>query len=263
MRIAVFTSSSPRHVNFVRLLAALGDEVIAVVEGSTHRLGVVSEGYATSDGLATYFDRARAAERDIFGERAPMPKGVTVLPTRMGELSHFLPKELEAVLSADRYVVFGSSWIRGWLAEELIARGALNLHMGMSPFYRGSACNFWALWDECPELVGATIHYLARGLDDGDIVRHVVPVPDVNDPFAFTMSAVRAGQHAIIDLLASNAPLPPGIPQDPALLRRYSRSRDFTTDIATQFMARRWNVREVEARCRDRADADFVNLQVR
>ena len=47
--------------------------------------------------------------------------------------------------------------------------------MGISPYYRGSACNFWALYDKNPQFVGATIHYLSEGLDDGDILFHVLP----------------------------------------------------------------------------------------
>ena len=30
--------------------------------------------------------------------------------------------------------------------------------MGVSPYYRGCDCNFWALYDNNPHLVGATIH---------------------------------------------------------------------------------------------------------
>ena len=45
--------------------------------------------------------------------------------------------------------------------------------MGISPYYRGTDCNFWALYDGNPHLVGATIHYLSEGLDSGDIAYHV------------------------------------------------------------------------------------------
>ena len=34
--------------------------------------------------------------------------------------------------------------------------------MGLSPFYRGSSCNFWAIKDKKPEFVGSTIHYLSK-----------------------------------------------------------------------------------------------------
>src|SRR5690606_39404976 len=69
---------------------------------------------------------------------------------------------LADALDSDVYVVFGASYIRGPLIDYLVARGAINIHMGVSPYYRGSSCNFWALYDGRPEYVGATIHKLSR-----------------------------------------------------------------------------------------------------
>ena len=47
---------------------------------------------------------------------------------------------------------------------------ALNLHWGLSPYYRGSYCTEWALihWD--PYNIGVTIHKLTRIIDGGDIL---------------------------------------------------------------------------------------------
>ena len=42
--------------------------------------------------------------------------------------------------------------------------------MGVSPYYRGADCNFWALYDSNYHLVGSTIHYLSKGIDSGDII---------------------------------------------------------------------------------------------
>ena len=44
--------------------------------------------------------------------------------------------------------------------------------MGVSPYYRGADCNFWAQNDKNSNLVGATIHYLSDGIDDGRIISH-------------------------------------------------------------------------------------------
>ena len=77
--------------------------------------------------------------------------------------------QLQAALSSDIYIVFGASFIKGWLVDFLIKNKAINIHMGLSPYYRGSSCNFWAMYDNNPNYVGATIHYLSKGLDSGEI----------------------------------------------------------------------------------------------
>src|SRR5262245_38963981 len=35
---------------------------------------------------------------------------------------------------------------------------ALNMHTGISPYYRGAACAFWPIVENNPERVGATVH---------------------------------------------------------------------------------------------------------
>ena len=48
--------------------------------------------------------------------------------------------------------------------------------MGVSPYYRGTSCNFWAIYDDNPSYVGSTIHLLSKGLDSGDILFHCIPL---------------------------------------------------------------------------------------
>ena len=55
-----------------------------------------------------------------------------------------------------------------------IKNKTLNIHMGISPYYRGTDCNFWALYDNNPHLVGATIHLLSKGLDSGAMLYHAL-----------------------------------------------------------------------------------------
>ena len=69
--------------------------------------------------------------------------------------------------------------------------------MGLSPYYRGSSCNFWALYDNNPHLVGATIHYLSKGLDSGKIIFHVFPDKKFNNTFEYTMSVVKNAHYLL------------------------------------------------------------------
>ena len=81
---------------------------------------------------------------------------------------------LRIYLDSDLYIIFGSSFIKGDLIDFLIEKKAINIHMGVSPYYRGADCNFWALNDNNPHLVGATIHLISKNLDSGPILFHAL-----------------------------------------------------------------------------------------
>ncbi|MGI9413035.1 MAG: formyltransferase family protein, partial [Hyphomicrobiales bacterium] len=49
----------------------------------------------------------------------------------------------------------------------------LNVHLGLSPYYRGSGTNFFPLVDGAPAYVGATFMYLDAGIDTGEIIHQI------------------------------------------------------------------------------------------
>jgi len=77
-------------------------------------------------------------------------------------------------------IVFGSSIIREPLLS-LKPNRFINLHLGLSPYYRGSGTNFWPFVNNELEYVGSTILHLDSGIDTGDILTHVKPNFEIND----------------------------------------------------------------------------------
>ncbi|HEY9480318.1 MAG TPA: formyl transferase [Gemmatimonadaceae bacterium] len=83
-------------------------------------------------------------------------------------------------LEPDLLVLFGTSIV----AEPLLSRYAqrvVNVHLGLSPYYRGSGTNFWPLVRREPECVGATIHLAAPKVDAGAILAQVRPHAEPSD----------------------------------------------------------------------------------
>lgn len=58
----------------------------------------------------------------------------------------------------------------------LAPKGTVNIHTGITPEYRSADPIFWALYMGEPEKVGATVHYIDRGIDTGPII-HQESVP--------------------------------------------------------------------------------------
>ena len=69
----------------------------------------------------------------------------------------------------------------------LSKKNTINLHIGISPQYTGSACNFWAMFDDNLHLVGGTIQELSKNLDEGRILKYCYPniSKKISIPFCF------------------------------------------------------------------------------
>ncbi|MCB9800523.1 MAG: hypothetical protein H6757_07185 [Candidatus Omnitrophica bacterium] len=72
-------------------------------------------------------------------------------------------------LAPDVVAVFGTRLIKDSILETA-KYGALNIHTGLSPYYRGGQCTFWCLYHGDVRHVGVTIHHLTRKIDGGDII---------------------------------------------------------------------------------------------
>ncbi|MCA9243448.1 MAG: hypothetical protein KDA32_05810 [Phycisphaerales bacterium] len=239
MRITVFTSNQPRHIALIETLARVADTVYAVQECVTTFPGQVDDFFRKSDVMRDYFGRVQAAEQAEFGDVRFLSSRVRSLSLKMGDLSRVALRDLQSALASDVFVVFGASYIRGPLCDALVARNAINIHMGVSPFYRGSSTNFWALYDNKPEYVGATIHLLTKGLDSGPILWHAFPPTEACDAFALGMRAVRAAHASVAQRIADRAMAAfEPVAQDRALEMRYTRNADFNDEVASEYLGR-------------------------
>jgi methionyl-tRNA formyltransferase len=79
---------------------------------------------------------------------------------------------------------------------------ALNMHTGISPFYRGADCAFWPIYNQELNMVGATVHECTKNVDGGRIFAtaraHLLPDDDVFSVFA---RSVVAGTKLYVDVV--------------------------------------------------------------
>lgn len=217
MRILLLSADQPRHRALAVALKEIG-EVFYIAERRPMTLH--------SPIKQRYFSYVREAEQAVFGEPDIQPDAI--IP--FGTISHLKP-----VGTYDRVVVFGTSWIREPFFS-VIQDKAINLHAGIAPQYRGSACNFWAEYDRHPDLVGTTSHRLSAGIDSGDIYVWSRAKEDP-DPFVRGMSAIRDAHRMLAWVIDRRHDLEPS-PQDSSLQIRYSRHADFTDVIAREYLER-------------------------
>lgn len=123
--------------------------------------------------------------------------------------------------------LFGCSIVREPL---LSAFGPpVNLHLGLSPYYRGAATNFWPLVNGEPECVGATVHLATNEVDGGPILRQARPEAEADDrAHELGCRAIVAGAAALADGVVLRAAGEPGRPQTRD--GRLYRNADFDAD---------------------------------
>lgn len=242
MKITVFSSNQPRHLSLVRDISHIAEKVFFVSEVNTVFPGKISDFFKKSETMQKYFEHVIKAEKKAFGNINFLPNNVQTLSIKSGDISLLDREHLNEALNSDIYIIFGASFIKGWLTDFLIANQAINIHMGLSPYYRGSSCNFWSLYDYRPSYVGATIHMLDKGLDSGPMLFHCIPKLLQGDtPFDFSMRSVSAAHYGLCQSISSGSlkTIKP-VKQNKLSQLRYTRNSDFTDDIAKEYLERKY-----------------------
>lgn len=207
VRVGILTSIEIRHRYFVRALCA--------------RLKVVAVAYEDVGYSPAEFDGAglTPAEvrivRDHFAERTrqeavffgadcdfiPDSPGCPVLRLPFGTLNTDETVAFLKTAAVDIVVVYGTNLIKPPLLGAWPGR-MVNMHLGLSPYYRGTGTNFYPLLNEEPEYVGATVHLLDAGIDSGPIFAHARPEIVARDtPHTIGCKAILAGIDKMLEVL--------------------------------------------------------------
>lgn len=245
MKVTIFTSNNIRHNYLIKEISKVAKEVYAIREFRPKYEGEKKTIYKKSKTIKEYFKKVYRAQKFVFKETnnliLPIPKK-NIIDIENGKLSKIKIKDHLNFFTSDLYIVFGSSFIKGEVCKFLIANKAINIHMGISPFYRGADCNFWSLYDKNLKYVGSTIHYLSKGLDSGKILYYNYPKYNKN-PFIFSMSATKTAILSLKKKINDNSmsKIKP-FKQIKKNLIRYSTKREFTSSVIHEFY-KKYNIK--------------------
>lgn len=255
MELTIITRDQPRHLHLVGLLRTVSKRLNVVVEESPPMIW----NNASDRADVRYLRILRESEAKYFSTTNDVFDSCEVVRVQESHLGAHSSRIAQLANRSDACIVFGSSQITDPLLSTLQTGLTLNVHLGISPAYRGTACNFWALFDDNPHLVGATIHGLNRHIDAGPIYARCRPRYVSESATDFGMKACLVAQQMLAELVRKNEVfnLVPGV-QDQRFEIRYSRSRDFNENVARAFLAKEWDASLVRKRIASRSLArDF------
>jgi methionyl-tRNA formyltransferase len=178
MRVLIFSGSHPRHTYVHQEVLRSGAECAAVV---MERESLVPQPPNNihdrdADNFIRHFKERDIVERSIFGTAVPQDIFCNI-PTFYCKPEMLNSNEtINFVMEFDPelVVIFGVDIIKDPLLS-MLPKDKMNLHLGLSPWYRGSATLFWPFYFMQPQYVGVTFHQIVPEADAGDIVHQSVP----------------------------------------------------------------------------------------
>jgi len=177
-----------------------------------------------SESIRNHFVRLKQAEEVEFRERLSS----TSLPhTHVVNINDAKVVERVAEAQVDIVLLFGTEILgEHWLRT--FPKRIVNLHLGLSPFYRGAATLFWPFVNKELACVGATIHLAVERVDAGGILRQIRANPQIGDTYySVTTRLIRRSIEMVPSVVSdylSGAIQP--LPQSAASTRAY-RMGDF------------------------------------
>jgi phosphoribosylglycinamide formyltransferase-1 len=176
-RIVLLTSGELRH-DFFRIYIALqpGIEVVRTYceNMDTNLVSKIKD----TDESSLRFQHLQAreqTEKDFFKEFV----NFTIDRSHPKQIHKGAINDSEIVqeiidLSPDLIISFGCSIIKAPLIEAFLGL-FINIHLGLSPYYRGSGTNFWPFVNEEPEYCGVTFMNIDTGIDTGKVIHQIRP----------------------------------------------------------------------------------------
>lgn len=225
-RIVLVTSNHLRH-RWVAEQLAQAAELMAVI-AEQKPADSPAQNTEVDRETRDYFNERAGREKHWFGSvpdfesLAPRILRVPWRGTNTSAAFDFVREQ-----APDLVILFGCCIVRDPLLGEFSGR-IVNMHLGLSPYYRGSATNFWPLVDGLPECVGVTIHHATAAVDGGEIISQARPeAREADGVHDLGCKAIMAGTETLCRLAAVGR-LPAGRRQ--AKGGKLCRRADYTVD---------------------------------
>ncbi len=163
--------------------------------------GAVGTLYALKSKLSRYsvMKSCEATHNRYFGDRwRKLDPGISVL--EVNDINSKAVQERLLQEKPDLILDHGTSLVKNRILET--AKLALNLHWGLSPYYRGTFCTDWAIVNWDPFNIGVTIHKMTRIIDGGSILaqRRAVVKP-ADTVHSINMQLTSLGTELVIEAI--------------------------------------------------------------
>ena len=179
MNLALFTSNHLRHKYIAnKLYESIGLKLIVSEEKSQKIEEVTNYSEQEAQLLNNHFQERSISERKFFGDNTEFPENVNLLNVKFGDLNSNRILSSLKENNIDYIALFGSSIVKDNILSAFPNK-VINMHLGLSPYYKGSGTNFFPIVNNEFSCIGATIHLAVLEVDAGAIL-HQFRLDDVS-----------------------------------------------------------------------------------
>lgn len=176
MKLLIFAGSHQRHSSVVSRLLSLGLDSLVISMSREDIIPKPPFGITKLDeeNFIRHFKERALAEEKYFGTANAYKRSTKHIQISEKELNGAQVFEKVKQFKPMIVVIFGTLIIKEPLLS-ILPRQTVNLHLGISPEYKGAATLFWPFYMLEQKFAGYTIHKVNSKIDAGDILYQGVP----------------------------------------------------------------------------------------
>ena len=202
MKILLFSGNHPRHLFIHRAL--LENFTVCGVVAMQREPLILEPPPGISDHdralFVRHFADRFAVENRTYGH--PTPEEIFAgVPTRFCQpdgLNTAATADFVRACAPDLVFIFGVELIKDPVFR-VLPSDKVNMHLGLSPWYRGSATLFWPFYNLEPQYAGTTFHQIVAEADAGTVLHQCAPELHCGDGIhdVGCRTVVQAREHAV------------------------------------------------------------------
>lgn len=184
MKLILFSGDHPRHLFVNRDISRYFDETLVIVMRREHLIPEAPSYLQQTDKklFERHFNNRYEVEKRFYGN-------LKVDDVFKDNILHIVDSEcmnseriseIVSAFNADFCFIFGVDMIHDPILS-VLPKNKVNLHLGLSPWYKGSATLFWPFYHLSPQFCGITFHQITKEADAGEIIHQSVPELDYGD----------------------------------------------------------------------------------
>lgn len=178
-RIFMLVGDHPRHLYYLRRIVREFNVLGALIQQREHMIPAMPKNVAERDreNFRRHFKERQEAEHYHFGASL---EPTDIECRKFKDLHDGNAVQFFREHDPNIVLIFGTDMIRGELFN-LMPFHTINMHLGLSPRYRGAATLFWPFYFLEPAYAGVTFHRITDEPDAGEIIHQCRPPLDIND----------------------------------------------------------------------------------
>jgi len=180
LKIACITSDHPRHKYYLNRIVNEFEIDRVIIEHREPNKPICPSGTSKHDenNWIKHFDNREKTEQRYFRNQKDV--GIKTLNVDRKSLNLKASADFLNEIKPDMVLIYGCQLLKTPFYSSL-PKESINMHLGISPRFKGVAGLFWPFYMLEPNNAGATFHYIVERPDSGSMIHQLKPKLEKQD----------------------------------------------------------------------------------